>query len=343
MGIILTISIVLCLTAFVWIGMPVLVRMLINKRLNTSDKFTGSVSHVKLRMIRGRMVLYDMQLESIRDPLHADESILSLHLPVTIIRISWRSLWHREIAASVIVKKLSAKIIHHPDPETSLDKVYEDLHARLRTMICFNVSLTMEESQVIYCMDNERNPITLRSISCQIDNLTNNFAKFHQTNFKINSEIFEGSLQVNGTADARADKLTFGAHIRLDHAHLPYLNPFLRKYMRFDIEAGLLDVYADVQTDNGIVTGYLEPVITDVRVRGRDDFEKGFFNKVWEWGVALAIKGIGRGRQDKISIRIPIRGTVDTLHVSVGSMIPGIINKLFGRILPMFRLWPVAC
>ncbi|HMV10973.1 MAG TPA: DUF748 domain-containing protein [Cyclobacteriaceae bacterium] len=342
MGILLIIFIALCLTALMWIGMPVLIRMFINHKLNTSSKFIGSARQVKLELLRGQIVLYDVQLESIHDPLHAEESTFSLHVPVTIIKLSWRSLWHREIAASVNIKRLSAKIIHRPDPEISLDKLYHEIHSRIRTLICFNVSLTIEASEVSYCMDDELNTIMLRSVSCHIDNLTNNFTKVHQTTFRINSEVFEGTLHVTGTIDARAEKLTFASHILLDRARLPYLNPFLRKYMRFDVAAGLLDVCAEVQTDEGIVTGYLEPAISNVQVRGRDDFDKGFFNKVWEWGIALAIKGIGSGRQDKISIRIPIRGTVDTVHVSVGSMIPGIINKLFGRILPMFRLWPVA-
>lgn len=109
--------------------------------------------------------------------------------------------------------------------------------------------------------------------------------------------------------------------------------------MRFDVQSGTLTLEAEIMADHGMIKGYVEPHISDVIVRGRDDFEKGFFNKVWERVVAMTLLGIGKGKENEVSLRVPLTGRLDTLHVSVGTMIPGIINRLFARYLPMFRFW----
>lgn len=342
MGIILTICVFVLIIVAVSPITSLVATKLVNRKLKGLKGYFARVDRIHVSLIPAQLIVYDLHVSSIPTSHRADKTSIRLHQPVTRICFTWKPLVKQTFQGSFIIQSPSLHILHHPDPATSLEEFYTNLQRQLSNAFCFDIDLTVEDGRLEYRRVNDQHVTRLSDIQCSIGNISNDPERAHQSIFTLSATLLEGMLELNGTLQTLASKPTFSVDAQLTGAALSMLNPYLHNYMRFDVQSGKLSVDAAIMASHGNISGYVKPTLCDVVVQGRDDFDKGFFNKVWERIITLAIMGIGRGRKNEISVRIPLTGTLDTMHLAVGTMIPGIVNKLFGRYVPMFKPWPVT-
>jgi hypothetical protein len=113
--------------------------------------------------------------------------------------------------------------------------------------------------------------------------------------------------------------------------NLVLLNNFLRRYARVDVSHGRLDVYGELGVAAGVFKGYIKPIFKNLDFTGTSDRRDGFFQKVWERGVALGLKLLENHRKGEIATKIPFQGTLENPNVSIGAALVGIFKNAFIR------------
>ena len=326
----------LTLTCFFFM-IPVLMKNIINRKLGLLTGYKAEIQRIRFRLLQGSAIIYDFTFRSAPD-LTEKRTAINVHVPLVIIQLSWKKLFSRNVVANLQCKNPSLEILHELDSAFSNnDNWYAVFKQKFDRAIRFNIQLDVENGRVSYRNNHMPgvDPLVLSSITISVKNFSNIPQLQSSTNCQLNAAIFDGNLTGHLVLNPLADLPTLSGKIALTGGNLRHMNPFLRKYLRFDVQAGEFDFQLEVNVVEGFVQGYMEPVICAVQVQGREDHDKGFLNKVWEWGVSMTIRGIGKGKRDKVSLRIPLTGSIETIHVSLADMIPAIIGKLFLQIVPV--------
>lgn len=85
-------------------------------------------------------------------------------------------------------------------------------------------------------------------------------------------------------------------------------NDFLKAYGSFDVSKGTFALYTEMAAKNGKFIGYLKPIITDLKVMGKDVSKDSFFNKIREAIVSTAGFVFKNQIKDQLATKISMEG-----------------------------------
>jgi len=195
--------------------------------------------------------------------------------------------------------------------------------------------------QVHYADSNAKSPLDLyvSGIEGEADNLTNSeslsnslVARIHATGRPM--DLGQGALKIE--LDPYADQPTFNLDFQMRGVELSKLNDFLRTYGKFDVEAGTMDAYAEIAAKEGRFTGYVKPVLHDVKVvKLGEELKRGdsLPHMAWEALVGAAKGVLTNKKQEQLATRIPINGSFTSPHVSTWSAISSALGNAFVQAL----------
>jgi len=107
-------------------------------------------------------------------------------------------------------------------------------------------------------------------------------------NVLLTSSAYEGFLELNMKLNPLAEKPTFDLNVSLEKTNLVLLNDFFKAYAKIDVNKGTFGLYTEVASEQGKFTGYVKPLIQDLKVLGAEDREDNIFRKCGrEWLAPL--------------------------------------------------------
>ena len=328
---VLSITAIIVLAVTVILLLPILLRRRFNRILGLSDDFIGRVDRVTINLFASRVNAYDVRVDSRRKPGH--EPVV--FIPHMVINFKWSAVFRRMRDLTIQVNEPRVVMVEdkHPETPAAPGKEPANLKNLLSKLPAFYADIEVRDGsfQYVGTVADVAADIPITSLYFTIHSLTNRSIPKHISPIEATATVFEGHAVLHANLLPLADTLTFAVTLELQGVNLVLLNNFLRRYARVDVSYGRLDVYAELGVAAGVFKGYIKPILKNLDFTGTSDRRDGFFQKVWERGVALGLKLLENHRKGEIATKIPFQGTLENPNVSIGTALVGIFKNAFIR------------
>ena len=148
-----------------------------------------------------------------------------------------------------------------------------------------------------------------------------------------------GETRLEATVAPRAGGADMNLAARIERTDMTRMNDLVRAFGGFDVAAGELSVYSELQVKNGDVTGYVKPLFRDVQV-GADGAEepKTLGRRLYEGVVGAAAKILKNRPRREVATVVTISGRADQPEFSTWEVVGRLLqNAFFKAILPGFE------
>jgi hypothetical protein len=330
---ILSVTLIIMLAVAVIVLLPVFVRRKFNRTLEGLENFTGRVERVRVNLFARKVNVYDLTVDS-RHPAGGQEPVV--FIPHIVIAFRWKAYFRGMQDLVVHVHEPRLRIVAE-DKDIEASSAPQKEPANLKTLLeqlpAFYADIEVRNGFVQYIgpVADVRADIPITAVNLSIHGLTNRSIPKHISPIDMTATVFEGHAVLRANVLPLADTLTFAVTLELQGVNLVLLNNFLRRYARVDVNRGRLDVYAELGVARNAFKGYIKPILKDVDFLDASDRHNSLLQKMWERGVALALKLLKNQRKGEIATKIPFQGTLENPNVSVGAALLGIFKNAFIR------------
>ena len=126
----------------------------------------------------------------------------------------------------------------------------------------------------------------------------------------------------------------FDFNFKLENMDLTYLKDFTDAYAKFTFKKGTFDVTAELAMDDQEYSGYVKPVLDNIRIIDltpdtEREKKRGFFRKVWELIVGGTVAVVKNKPKDRLATRIPIKGNVKGTEPFTWTLIVNVLKNGF--------------
>jgi hypothetical protein len=145
-------------------------------------------------------------------------------------------------------------------------------------------------------------------------NLTNVEGKNEQAFAEIDMSgrvMGNAPVKLTGKIDPNAQAPTFDIDLSIEGAKLVDVNPWLRRFLKVDAEAGAFSMYSELASAKGHFEGYVKPILENPKITSSKDETHGPFQKAWAGLVALAAKIFENRAEKDVATKIPLRGDIE--------------------------------
>lgn len=152
-----------------------------------------------------------------------------------------------------------------------------------------------------------------------------------------------GATEVTAILTPRPGSADVDVTTKIEEAELARLRELVRAYGRVDVTAGVFSVYSEMRMTDGMVTGYVKPLLRDVEIgsNGEAATGKGLRQHVYEGAVGVAAKVLKNRPRKEVATVIPISGHVARPRLGRWDAIGGLLqNAFFRAIHPGFESPP---
>lgn len=172
----------------------------------------------------------------------------------------------------------------------------------------------------------------------EMDNLSNQSSRGNGT-FKASGDFMgSGRTEVHGGFRPDDKGADFDIQVEMRDTRLASLNDLLQAYAGFDVDRGRFSLFTEIAVKDQRITGYIKPLISDLRVFGNaKDHDKGFLQQGWERivdGIAHLLKNDDRR---EVATVVRLSGKVSDPQANNFRVALGLVrNGFFDAILPGF-------
>jgi hypothetical protein len=332
-------------------ALPLVLKRICNRVLQSNAVVRGRVGRVSLGLWKGRVRVDDVRLAQVT----GEDVGPSMKIDRVEATVQFRDLIHGRIAASVDVERPTGLIpLAAPAPQPP-DPVATDAHggaeasspiglAYRRAVAAFRglppvrlARLRIKDAavHVQHLPGQDGLDVRAHGISAEVRNLHNNERAWPDPMAVVDvagSLMTEGRLQARISAYPIAEQPTFQSEFRVENLSVPELNPFLITHAGAQADAGVAEVYGEVSAVNGYFSGYVKPMVEELRVSAAPSAAPGGRMKAWLAGGVAAL--LRNRHSHRVGTRVDFKGTLDHPQASVGAALKSALRNAFGRALP---------
>lgn len=142
-----------------------------------------------------------------------------------------------------------------------------------------------------------------------------------------------GETRLTATLDRRAGSADMDVTAQIEGADLVRLKDLVQAYGGFEIAAGELSVYSELQMRSGALDGYVKPLLRGVEVGsgGEAGEPKELRQRVYEAAIGIGAKVLKNRLRGEVATVVPISGRVDRPRVGRWETVGGLLRNAFLR------------
>jgi len=180
--------------------------------------------------------------------------------------------------------------------------------------------------------------VFLSDLEVELKNFSNQFTEGAGTAQVRGRFMGSGLTVASATFRPERSGPDFDVNVRIEDTEMTALNRLLRAHGRFDVVAGFLSFYTELNVKDRAVTGYVKPLFRNVDVYAKEqDADKGFFQKVYEKMVSGVAKLLENRPRDEVATQTRVAGPVQQPQTSTWQVILNLVRNAFlEAILPGF-------
>jgi hypothetical protein len=197
--------------------------------------------------------------------------------------------------------------------------------------------LSLMEGEIHY-VDRTQDPpidVAIDELNAELRNLTNSediSGTLVSTIDATGKVEGTGGLTLASQLDPYAEQPTFDANLVVDDVQLPQFNnnKLFDRYGRFDVEEGTVDVNLECAAEAGKVTGYVKPVLHDVKIVKAEEVEhQNPLQSGWELVVGVAKDVLNNREAEQLATRIPFSGSVSDPKIGIWPAVIEVLRNAF--------------
>lgn len=315
---------------------PVVALAYVNSTINNVDGLQGNIDELELSIFSGKYSVIGINILQ-----KTPDSITPIFAAQQIdITLSLVSLFSGEIVTSITLTKPTILAFDAGEEQQMIKPV----EIEQETWLGLADDLTPFYVDEIKVVDGQ---VQFRAIGANVfgelllTRVNGTLTDLHNdaTSSLLTSINFEGliadtaGLRIDGRLNPNNSKPSFDFNVEIDRVPHSITDEIVDIYAPFDIEAGELDLAAELVSDEGVVDGYVKVGVFNLDVFSweKDVVEDGdnIFQLLIEGLSGMFSELIENGDNDSIATRFPVRGTLTDTNVPISTAILGLFRNAF--------------
>jgi len=304
--------------------LPTLVKNYVNKTLANLPGYYGQVDDIDIALIRGAYVINGLYLNVVEEA----EQVPFLKLPKTDISVEWKSIFRGRIVSEIYL--YSPEMIYLLENQTRVPAettpTTEDWSKALTELVPISINhLEISDGKLAYVEVNAEPNIDLQinKLKLLADNLSNVVAEANTLPSSLTASgvsIGGGNMQLDGKLNMVKEIPDADLTFSLLDVDATALNDWTNQYVGIDFESGTFAVTSEIAIADGLMKGYVKPLLKEGKMIGKDD---SFTQKIWE-GFLGFFKFIFQNQKTRtLATEVPLEGDLNNPAVGV---VPTIFN-----------------
>jgi hypothetical protein len=331
------------------IAAPYVLTAVANHMLQRPGDIRGSINGISLSLLTGGYAIHGLHLYAID---HASGQWQPLLVIDDIdCTTEWSALLHGELAGHIaLIRPVLTVEVHSPAPAPAApaapvptvpqsallpNGVHERWQDRLGRLIRLDIDrLGVVDGQLWYRDPAHDLTAALTHISGKVTGLVvMPGAENRRATYDFTADTpGRGQLMVEGDLDPVAVHPTFIAKARLEHVHLPDINPITARFDHLTFAAGRFSGYAEMVADGRRITGYTKVLFRDLDVATYRDLHRSAVARVfWRLVVKAGEEIFENSDSHQQGARFVIAGRVDDPAVGVWDIVGSALRNAFVR------------
>ena len=319
----ISLSILIILIIALRIAAPFLIKNYANKVLCEDIKgYCGSIEDVDLNLYRGAYVIEGVILDEVENNIKTPFVTISK----IDISVEWKALLKGAIVGEIEFLEPTINFVKKPGEEEIQAGQDVDWRKTVKDLVPLKINRLAIINGNLKYLEPDAEPVIdlgINQLNLEVTNLNNanNTDGSLVSDFKLTALALNAApVEATGGIDPFNENGSFDFDFKLENLDITYFNDYLKKYIKVDAETGTFNLFAEVKAKNGDFTGYIKPVINDLKILDiGNENNKNFFVGVWEGIVGLTVRIFENNKKDQVATDIPIEGSLSN---------------------PDFQLWP---
>ncbi|MEX1269617.1 MAG: DUF748 domain-containing protein [Balneolaceae bacterium] len=310
------------------LALPYWITGKVNETLENLEGYTGSIAGVDLDLYRGAYSVDSLVVDKIED----NNEVPFLFISGIDLSVEWPALLNGAIVGEVVLQKPEINFVA-PNEDDGEFGFEIDWIEPLNELMPIQINRFAIEEGTIRYMDFSSEPqleIPLHNIELEILNINNaeNQEEDLPSNLSMQAtSIGSGILDIQADANLMKPIPDIDLNFEFEQVHLPDLNEFLEAYASVDAENGEFNLYSEIIIKDGMLEGYVRPIITDLRIL---DVEEGSVAEVaWEAIVGFVTEIFENQREDQFATEVPLSGDLNDVEAGIYPTIWNIFRNAF--------------
>ncbi|MFT3750462.1 MAG: DUF748 domain-containing protein [Agriterribacter sp.] len=312
------------------IALPYILLRYVNKQLTLIDGYTGHVNDIDVALYRGAYTIKKIKLDKtggkVPVPFFAADAI--------DLSVQWKALFNGRIVAEIEVERPTLNFVSGPSKATSQTDIDNDWTKVVDNLLPIKLNRFQINNGEIHYRDFHSTPkvnIEAKEIQILAENLSNaqHVKNTLPSTVKASATVYNGKVNVDMKLNPITTIPTFDMNARLSPVKLTAMNDFLQAYGNFDAETGTISMYCEAAAKDKKITGYVKPVIKDLKVTSWKEDKKDLGKLVWESIVDAVGWLLTNKKKDQIATTAEFTGNIDTPDVNTWVIIGQLLRNAF--------------
>jgi len=310
--------------------LPWAVRNYVNRTLDRSPLYTGTIGQVQIHLWRGAYSIQDVRLSKTT----GDVPVPLFGAKRVDFAIQWNALVHRRIVGRVLMEKPELNFVDAPAEGEAQTGAGGPWLQMIRDLFPFEINSTIiHDGSVHFRAYKTPKPldIYISHLEASIDDLSNIHRETDPLVAKVQATgmvMDQAKLEYKMTLDPFSYRPTFHLAIRLLGLDVTTINDLALAYGKFDFKRGWFDLVLETDSKEGQITGYVKPLFRNLKVfsLAKDLKEDNILQFFWQALVGFATSILKNQSRDQFGTLIPFTGdasgaTTTDIFATIGNIL----------------------
>ncbi len=312
------------------IALPYILLKYVNRQLTLIDGYRGHVDDIDVALYRGAYTIKTINL----DKTGSSIPVPFFKADIIDLSIEWSALFNGRIVAEIDVDRPVLNFVKGPTKATSQTDIDKDWTTVVDKLIPFKLNRFTINDGEIHFRDYHSSPkvdIKATKVEVLAENLSN--AKHAKdrlpSTVTASASVYDGEAKLDMKVDPLTTVPTFDMNARLTTLNITKLNDFLKAYGNFDSEQGTISLYSEAAAKDGKVTGYVKPIIKDLKVVNWKEDKDNLPKLAWESVVGAVAWLLNNHPKDQIATKASFSGSITKPDVDIWSVVAQLLRNAF--------------
>jgi hypothetical protein len=318
------------------LALPSLVKVYVNRQLNKSSEYSGTVRSINIDLWRGAYVIHDLRMFKTGGAV----PVPFFRTPRMDLSVQWKELFHGAVVGEIYVERPELNFVAGPSEEESQTGADKDWHQTVESLFPFRINrFEIARGEIHFRNFNSRPPVNIfvHELDAVATNLTNSrdiTQKLPAGVVARGRSLGDGELFVMLHLDAFAKTPTYKLEASITNMDLVALNDFLKAYGKFDVERGTASIFTEVASADGRYEGYVKPILENIDVFSwQKEKRKNILQIFWQAIVGTTMTVLKNQPKDRLATIVPIAGDYEQSGADLWAAIGGLLKNAFVRAL----------
>ncbi len=310
--------------------LPYIIKDYVNQTINKMEGYKGNLEDINLSIIRGAYVIKGLSMERTNE----EEPITFVNIEQIDLSVEWKALFKGKVAGEIIIfnPELSLK----PAPEEEGEPDTTNWKTMVKDLMPLQINRFEIKNGKINFLDYQTDPeveVYLHDLNLVATNISN----VNDANDPLpaalklsGTSIGGGSLNLDMKINFLQEIPNLDMELQFENIDLTAFNSMTMAYANFEIDTGALNIYSEAAIRDGILNGYVKPILDDVTISGGGaDKDKDFFQRLWEGAVEVVKEIIENPEEEQVATLINFTGDLNNPDTPVWPTVINIFRNAF--------------